>query len=44
MGHAAMIMMCCGLRRDELLALTWEDIDLERNVILVNKSASIPLK
>ena len=41
MGHAAMIMMYCGLRRGELLALTWEDIDLERKVLLVNKSASI---
>ena len=37
MGHAAMIMMYCGLRRGELLVLTWEDIDLERKVLLVNK-------
>lgn len=41
MGHAAMIMMYCGLRRGELLALTWKDIDLEGKVISVNKSASI---
>ena len=38
MGHAVMIMMYCGLRRGELLALTWQDIDLEEKVISVNKS------
>ncbi len=38
MGHAVMIMMYCGLRRGELLALTWKDIDLERKVLSVNKS------
>ncbi len=38
MGHAVMIMMYCGLRRGELLALTWKDIDLERKILLVNKS------
>jgi len=41
MGHAVMIMMYCGLRRGELLALTWRDIDLERKVLSVNKSASM---
>ena len=41
MGHAVMIMMYCGLRRGELLALTWEDIDLENKVLSVNKSASM---
>lgn len=35
---AAMIMMFAGLRRGELLALTWNDIDLERKTINVNKS------
>jgi integrase len=38
MGHAVMIMMYCGLRRGELLALTWKDIDLENKVLSVNKS------
>jgi len=38
MGHAVMIMMYCGLRRGELLALTWKDIDLENKVLFVNKS------
>lgn len=41
MGHAVMIMMYCGLRRGELLALTWKDIDLEKKVLSVNKSASM---
>lgn len=38
MGHGVMIMMYCGLRRGELLALTWKDIDLDRKVLSVNKS------
>lgn len=38
MGHAVMIMMYCGLRRGELLALTWKDIDLENKMLSVNKS------
>lgn len=28
----------CGLRRGELLALTWDDIDLEKGIIRVNKN------
>lgn len=35
---AAMIMMLAGLRRGELLALTWQDIDLSARTITVNKS------
>lgn len=35
---AAMIMLYAGLRKGELLALTWNDIDLNRNIITVNKS------
>lgn len=35
---AAMIMMFAGLRRGELLALTWDDIDFENKTIKVNKS------
>ena len=31
---AAMIMMYAGLRRGELLALTWQDIDLDRKAVL----------
>ena len=35
---AAMIMMYAGLRRGELLALTWSDINLEKQTISVNKA------
>lgn len=35
---AAMIMMYAGLRRGELMALTWSDIDLENRAISVNKA------
>ena len=35
---AAMIMMYAGLRRGELMALTWSDIDLENRTITVNKA------
>ncbi len=38
MGPAVMIMMYCGLRRGEVLALTWDDIDLDKKVLSVNKS------
>lgn len=37
----AMIMMYAGLRRGELLALTWDDIDLVRQTITINKSAEV---
>lgn len=36
---AAMIMLFAGLRRGELIALTWPDINLEEKTILVNKTA-----
>lgn len=36
--RAAMIMMYSGLRRGELAALTWADIDLNACTITVNKS------
>lgn len=35
---AAMIMMHAGLRRGELIPLTWADIDLEKRTITVNKT------
>ena len=38
---AAMIMMYAGLRRGELLALQWSDIDLKNNTITVNKSVEM---
>lgn len=40
MGLAGMIMLFSGLRKGELLALTWEDIDLDNRIITVNKSLS----
>lgn len=38
MGFAAMIMLYAGLRKGELLALQWEDVDLDNKVIRINKS------
>jgi len=35
---AAMIMLYAGLRRGEVAALTWSDIDFKQNTITVNKS------
>ncbi|MGN0467239.1 MAG: tyrosine-type recombinase/integrase [Acutalibacteraceae bacterium] len=35
---AAMIMLFAGLRRGELLALTWSDIDLTEKTIQINKA------
>lgn len=35
---AALIMIYAGLRRGELVALTWNDIDFEKKTITVNKS------
>jgi len=36
--RAAMIMMYAGLRRGELIPLTWNDIDLENQTITINKA------
>lgn len=36
--RAAMIAMFCGLRRGEITALTWNDIDFKNNTVTVNKS------
>lgn len=36
---AAMLMLYAGLRRGELIALTWSDIDLKNGTIRVNKAA-----
>lgn len=38
--RAAMIMMFAGLRRGELLALTWADIDLKKKTITVKKAVA----
>lgn len=38
--RAAMIMMYAGLRRGELIPLTWNDIDLAQRTIKINKSVA----
>lgn len=38
MGLPAMFLLYAGLRRGELLALTWRDIDTQAGVIHINKS------
>ena len=37
---AAMVMMHAGLRRGELLALTWGDVDWQAGTVTVNKSVA----
>lgn len=37
-GVGALIMLYCGLRRGEVIPLTWQDIDLNTKTITVNKS------
>ena len=39
--RAAMIMMYSGLRRGELVVLTWSDINLDEGTISVNKSSEV---
>lgn len=39
--RGAMIMMYAGLRRGELMALTWNDIDLKKKTIQVSKAVAI---
>lgn len=41
MQTAAMIMTFAGLRRGELLALLWSDVDLDACTITVNKAAEV---
>ena len=38
MGIGALIMLNCGLRKGELLALKWSDIDFNKGLIRVNKT------
>lgn len=39
---AVMVMLYAGLRRGEVIALTWADVDLEDGCLTVNKSAEFP--
>jgi len=42
--RAAIIMMYSGLRRGELIPLTWNDIDLKNKTIRVNKTVDLKSK
>lgn len=42
MGVPALVLLYCGLRRGELLALLWSDIDLKANTLRVSKAADMP--
>ena len=42
MGVPVLIMLYCGIRRGELLALMWSDIDLIGKTLTVNKAADMP--
>ena len=39
MGVPALLLLYCGLRRGELIALTWNDINLRNKSISINKAA-----
>lgn len=41
MGYPAMIMLYCGLRRGELMALKWQDVNLAMDYIDVNKAVEV---
>lgn len=41
MSVPAILMMCCGLRRGEIMALEWKDIDTDNKYITVNKAVMI---
>ncbi len=42
MGVPALIMLYCGLRRGEMLALLWTDIDFKAKTLSVSKAADMP--
>ena len=39
MGVPALLLLYCGLRRGELVALTWGDISIKNKTVTVNKAA-----
>lgn len=41
MGMPALLMMCCGIRRGELIALTWADVNLDDRCLKINKAAMV---
>ena len=40
MGVAVLVMLFCGLRRGEIIALTWNDVNIEDRTISVTKAAT----
>ena len=40
MGVAVLVMLFCGLRRGEIVALTWNDVDFDAMTISVSKAAT----
>ena len=40
MGIPALIMLLCGLRRGEILALQWSDVDLTNKQIIIDKAVA----
>ncbi|MCL1802232.1 MAG: site-specific integrase [Eubacteriaceae bacterium] len=42
MQIAAMLMLYCGLRRGEMVALRWEDINFAMEMISIGKAAAMP--
>ena len=41
-GLFPLVLLCTGMRKSEALALTWDDIDLDRGIIHVTKSIEYP--
>ncbi len=39
MGVPALLLLYCGLRRGELVALTWSDVSIKNKTVTVNKAA-----
>lgn len=40
-GRWAMLMLLCGLRRGEMIALDWGDVDLSTRTLLVHRAADV---
>ena len=38
MGVSALLLLYCGLRRGELIALTWNDVNIKNKTLTVNKA------
>lgn len=40
-GIWAMLMMLCGLRRGEMIALDWKNVDMDKRIVTVSSAANI---